>query len=251
MNTQRLCDLMYGNEANLKEMLFKFKDFMNDHDLEFVLLYGALLGACRNGRLLPWDIDIDIHIPFKSYEDFIDTDLFCLMRDAYKEGFIHVILGSKIEFRADNEYFKNIEIANLPKKEQWKRYLNATSVYDADKFTLYWKGSSKPDYLVENADEPVHIDCLPVIKGIHSEYIYNAPLEKVALYGETFNAPPNHLQILSTYYGENWSKVFCSFGLWMKYKESLLKGIVPQEIEDFMNKWKPLLEDGYVKMDML
>lgn len=248
----KLYDLMYGNEEGLREMLFKFKDFMDEQGIEFVLLYGALLGACRNNRLLPWDIDIDVHIPFKSYEDFVEVDIFGLMRNAYKKGFVSVNLasGSKVEFRADTEYFDNANIGLLPEKEQWKEYLSGVVLpHGVDKFTLYWKYSGITDYLVENMDGYVHIDCIPVVKGIHSEYMYNEDdsgsilLENVVLYGEEFNAPYGYLQHLSDYYGENWKEVFCSFDLWMKYKESLRKGIVPQEVTDFMNKWRPLLKD--------
>lgn len=233
---------MYGNEANLKETLFKFKDLMNDHGIEFVLLYGALLGACRNKRLLPWDVDIDVHIPFKSYEDFVDVDLFSLLRDAYKKGFKCAYWGN--EFKADSEYFKYPEISLLPKEQQWKEYLKTTLTWKGnDKFTLYWKGSSPPNPLMERLDGYIHVDCIPVLKGFHSTYVYDVPLEKVVLYGEAFNVPPNHLQYLSDYYGKNWQDVFCSYSLWMKHCESLRNGHVPQEVEDFMRKWKPLSEE--------
>lgn len=240
------CDPMYGNEANLKEMLFKFKDFMNEQGVEFVLLYGALLGAHRNQRLLPWDIDIDIHIPFKSYKDFVEADIFGLMRSAYKKGFKYVNFGShtNVEFTADTMFFNNVNIGLLPDKEQWKGYLNSTSVLQGvDKFTLYWQGSNSFDHLVEYIAEGMHMDCMPVIKDIHPEYIYDRPLEKVILYDVEFNAPPDHLQHLSDYYGKNWKEIFCSFDLWMKHKESLREDIVPQEVTDFMNKWRPLLKD--------
>lgn len=234
--------VMYGNEENLKDALFKFKDLMDEHGIEFVLLYGALLGACRNGRLLPWDVDIDVHVPFKSYEDFVNVDLFNLLRDAYNKGFRTVAWDN--DFLADGEYFRHPEIVLLPKEQQWREYLRTTSAWrGADKFIMFWKGPSPLDQLIEGITGYIHIDCLVALKGIHPTYEYDRVLDKVKLYGETFNAPPDHIKFLSDYYGENWKDVFCSYSLWVKHRKSIIGGHIPQEVEDFMIKWKPLLED--------
>lgn len=224
--------VMLENEPNLKEILFKFKNLMDGHGIEFVLAYGTLLGACRNGRLLPWDVDLDVIVPFKSYEDFVNADLFGLLRDAYKKGFRFVSWND--DFIADNEHFKYPEISLLPKERQWEEYLKINSEWKKIfKFMVHWYSIS--DY--------IRIDCLVTVKGIHPTYVYDEPLGKVVLYGEIFNIPPNHLQYLSDYYGKNWQDVFCSYKLWMNNIAALREGHVPQEIYDFMMKWKPLLED--------
>lgn len=234
---------MLGNEENLKEALFKFKDLMDGHGIKFILTGGTLLGACRNERLLPWDIDLDVYIPFKSYEDFANTDLFNLLRDAYKKG--STFAGIDDVFRAHDEYFKYPELYLLPRDQQWKEYLKMSKTIG--KFVIYWQTSGPPSSFREYTNGPTHIDAVPVIKGIHSEYVYDDPLEKVILYSEVFSASPNYMQYLSYHYGKNWRDVFYSFALWQKYHDLLVDGHVPQEVEDFMREWKPLLEEAWLE----
>lgn len=241
--------VMHGNEANLKEALFKFKDLMDDHDIEFVLLYGALLGAYRNKCLLPWDADIDIEVIAKSYEDFVDMDIFGLLRDAYKEGFKDARWAH--EFVVDTGYFKYPEIKLLPENEQWKEFLRVDPNWRDERFGMHWKSGglsssfiSSSIGLLKERNDNVYIDCLVLVKGIHKSYgwFYEGKLGKIELYGEVFNTPLDIEFYLSEYYGKNWRDVFCSYELWSKHCEELRLGHVPQEVEDFMNKWKPLLE---------
>ncbi len=232
---------MHGNEANLKEALFKFKDLMDDHGIEFVLLYGALLGAYRNKRLLPWDVDIDIEIVFNDYEDFVNIDIFGLLRDAYKEGFKDARWAH--EFVVDTGYFKYPDVGLLPEKEQWIEFLKVDSTWITERFGMHWQGNNSSIGLLRERNGVVYVDCLILVKGVHKLYGWcdGRPLGKVVLYDETFNTPPDIEFYLSDYYGKNWRDVFCSYELWSKHNDALRAGHVPQEVEDFMNKWKPLL----------
>lgn len=231
--------VMLENESNLKETLFAFKDLMDDHGIEFVLLYGALLGAYRNKRLLPWDHDIDVEIIAKSYEDFVDMDIFGLLRDAHKKGFRHTTWAH--EFNADNKYFKYPEIASLPEERQWEEFLKIDPNWKFGTFHMIWHGTNPT---VKYGS--VYMDCLVSIKGIHKGYDYwygEQPLGKIALYGRTFNTPPDLQKYFSYYYGKTWKDIFCSHDLWLKYSNLILNGCVPMEVENFMKKWKPLLEE--------
>lgn len=225
---------MQGNEANLKEALFKFKDLMDDCSIEFALAYGALLGACRNGYLLPWDRDIDVRIIPKDYEDCANTDIFGMLREAHRRGFTNPRWSH--EFILDRNFIKYPEIALLPEKEQWKKFLEIDKRWKIERFGMDWKCQDSTI---------VGIDGWLSVKGIHDDIdtYCGKPLDKIVLYGKEFNVPPNHLQYLSRYYGENWRDVFCSYELWLKHCEKLRSGRVPQEVEDFMKKWKPLLEE--------
>ena len=54
------------------EMLKDFDSFCTDHGLSYYLTGGTLLGAVRHKGYIPWDDDIDVGMPRKDYEIFVD-----------------------------------------------------------------------------------------------------------------------------------------------------------------------------------
>jgi len=146
---------MQGNEANLKEALFKFKNVMDDHNIKFTLVKGTLLGAYRNGILLPWDEDIDIEIPMHSLDEFIEADIFKLLRDAHVNRFTQVSWGH--EFKVDNNFIKDKHIASLPYDRQWPEFLATDERWTVERFGMVWKGSHESIELLKERDGSVHI----------------------------------------------------------------------------------------------
>ena len=55
------------------EILDKIVSFCEENNLRYYLAYGTLLGAVRHKGYIPWDDDIDIHMPRPDYERFIAT----------------------------------------------------------------------------------------------------------------------------------------------------------------------------------
>lgn len=51
-----------------KEILQKFHELCEKHNLHYSLAYGTLLGAVRHGGMIPWDDDIDLTMPRQDYE---------------------------------------------------------------------------------------------------------------------------------------------------------------------------------------
>ena len=54
------------------EILKYIRDVCDRNGLRYYLAYGTLIGAVRHQGFIPWDDDIDIHMPREDYEKFVD-----------------------------------------------------------------------------------------------------------------------------------------------------------------------------------
>lgn len=55
------------------EILKDFDKLCKKHDIQYVVFYGAAIGAVRHGGFVPWDDDIDILMLRQDYEHFLDV----------------------------------------------------------------------------------------------------------------------------------------------------------------------------------
>ncbi len=55
------------------EMLDEIDEFCENLDIKYFLVGGSLLGSIRHNGFIPWDDDIDIGMPRKDYERFIQV----------------------------------------------------------------------------------------------------------------------------------------------------------------------------------
>jgi lipopolysaccharide cholinephosphotransferase len=72
----KICDIsdlqkkkLLSNEKikSLFSLLKKVIKFLNDYNIIYWLDSGTLLGACRDGKFISWDDDIDLAIPYSSF----------------------------------------------------------------------------------------------------------------------------------------------------------------------------------------
>ena len=54
-------------------ILKQVHDFCEEKSLKYVLAYGTLIGAIRHNGFIPWDDDIDIWMPRKDYDLFMEV----------------------------------------------------------------------------------------------------------------------------------------------------------------------------------
>lgn len=82
----------------IKASLLAFKKVMEKNNIPFWLEYGTQLGAVREGRIIPWDIDGDVGVWLKdvqrmkdAQQDFLDAGLML----AYQPN--HIFVNYKID----------------------------------------------------------------------------------------------------------------------------------------------------------
>lgn len=54
------------------KVLLKLKEIFDQKGWKFYLTYGTLIGAVRHKGFIPWDDDIDVWVPRKDYNEFIE-----------------------------------------------------------------------------------------------------------------------------------------------------------------------------------
>jgi len=66
--------------ASLQALLGEWASFGKDHNIEYWLEYGSLLGAWRDGEIIPWDLDLDIGV---MYETMAQLEALCYESKRY------------------------------------------------------------------------------------------------------------------------------------------------------------------------
>lgn len=62
-----------NNKQILIRMMREVHEISVKTSLDYYLAYGSLIGAIREGGMIPWDDEIDITVKSDSYQDFIST----------------------------------------------------------------------------------------------------------------------------------------------------------------------------------
>ena len=230
-------DKWLKEEIHMKNALFKWADIMDDLGYQNFLEYGTLLGAARNQRLVPGDLDVDVLTVIgdcDSVNPENDFDIFGIVREAYKRGFKRVRFDHyySIDYHKRGEWCKHPELLKLPLEQQTKAFLKLEKRYFVERFCVEWKSFSEARAL----GWIPHLDCWLCHYTLPSYQSY-INYSEVKMYGRTFPACENVEERLDIY-GKNWREIFCSYNLWRKYYDEIRKGVIPEEVQIFMREFK-------------
>ena len=126
-NNKQLCKYNYVNKikqinkkttVNLAKLINKISIFLDEYKIEYWLDGGTLLGAVRNGKIIPWDDDIDLAIPKESYEKLYNIVL-NLQQDKLKNALYYVSKKHKLKFYWSSKFIdkslsKSLYTLNYP-----------------------------------------------------------------------------------------------------------------------------------------
>ena len=93
------------NVDDATEALFKFKNCLENFELQFWLVYGTALGFYRDGDFILWDDDVDTHVLSSEFVPiFYDVRDFLIENDFVVRA-VHRDLGSKMSL-----FYKGVKL---------------------------------------------------------------------------------------------------------------------------------------------
>ena len=129
LNQQR-----YWNYDTVHEFLYyvlsEIDKICTNNNIHYYLAYGSVLGAVRDGGIIPWDPDADIYVPAQEMKRFIDVSREQLPNDLYIDyydvnpDYIYSFprIGKK-GFTTNGLHLDVFPLVGLPKGKQEKKFL--------------------------------------------------------------------------------------------------------------------------------
>ena len=197
------------------EIIKEIDRIAKKYNINYFLIAGSLIGCIRNGGFIPWDDDLDISMPRKDYEKFIEVckyelnDRFIL--DSRENNIYYYRLAAKVRIK-NTKYiqddlinykgnqgiwvekivvfifsiFSIKKLNNLQKKimtknnnKNYEYFVNLSSRYGYKKY-IYKKSDWLPtkNKKFENINLPVPNNYDLILKGVYGNYMKIPPKEK-------------------------------------------------------------------------
>lgn len=188
-NYQPFRNIWDNNKLNkVKKLLINFKKCLDELKIDFIAIYGTLLGMIRHKGLIPWDDDIDVMINKKYFETILQNKNLFL-----KNGLgVYLVKG----------------VINQP---------DFIKIYDINEPKIYNKGYNWSWPFIDVfgfkiKDENIYIDnnSYPFEYKFKKDDIY--PVKNIIYENIKFDIPNNSNVILDSLYGNDWNEMCYSTG---------------------------------------
>ena len=198
------------------ESIKKIQNILDKHNIKNFIDSGTLLGIVREGRILPWDNDIDIGAIIEPNQSFVDA-----LEDIEKLGYRISCDDWGILLFKESEIETNIKIYKRCDKNLFTIYKSSNSKHPILKriSELIYKNSSgfngsKPKQyfalLISRIAKIVLIRFFMKIKPENFVSIIDSsiiePINTIKVNNTIFNVPNECKKYLTKKYGDNWLK---------------------------------------------
>lgn len=173
-----------------KNLLFYITDLLDKNDITYWLDYGTLLGAVRNGEIIPWDSDIDLGTLGTEVEK-----IWSLRNQILEDGYdfrVHQLSGTKSAQASDI----------IVPEESHTIYVFYSKINKLSLEIPVWDTNPKPGYAWQYTRR--WYGACERASGKAFSKLYVHPCDEIEMYGRKFSIPDKVEQFLEHRYGHNW-----------------------------------------------
>lgn len=171
----------YNKDLNYEYLNFlvELTNTLDNYNIDYILIYGTLLGCYRHGGYIPTDDDIDIAINLKDHKKLlnIETDMFTIIN-----GFYPICPY----YNSINDYYNKVK--GSKKSLDWFAVAKKNNM-KIDIFHIIPIKKNKKIIGYSFSDNTLHDyhDIYPLKRGKFNDFIFNVPNKTIKILNKFYN----------------------------------------------------------------